>query len=104
MSFDGFSDQVAVLLTLNHVYEWYFSETAILSAVETQLCNTASLICSNCPVQAMWHTRGIIRHGGNVDDARFAQRMALEIAKYYDSRTGVITPVDQIPMEDGEGL
>jgi hypothetical protein len=80
--------------TLTLVYEWYFSEDAILSAVETQLCNTAALICSNCPVQAMWHTRGIIRHGGTVEDAWFAQKMALEIAKHYNGNTGEITPVD----------
>jgi hypothetical protein len=86
------------------VYEWYFSETGILPAVETQMANAAALVCSNCPVQAMWHTRGIIRHGGSSEEAWFTQKMALEIAAHYGSKTGEITPVDQIPMEDGKTL
>lgn len=93
-------DKLLVITTLNLVYEWYFSEDGILPAIETQMCNAAALICSNCPTQAMWHTRGIIRHGGEVDEAWFTQRMALEIAKYYGAKTGDITPVDQIPMVD----
>lgn len=52
----------------------------------------------------MWHTRGIIRHGGTSEDAWFAQKMALDIAKHYGAKTGDITPVDQIPMEDGTSL
>jgi hypothetical protein len=82
------------------LYEWYFAEEAILSATETQMCNTAALICSNCPVQAMWHTRGIVRLGGSLENAHFAQGLGLAVAELYGCKTGDIVPVDDIDFED----
>ena len=82
------------------LYEWFISEDAILNSVETQICNVAALICSNCPVQALWHTKGIIRHGGSMDMARFAHQIGLAIAKLYGCRTGNVTPVDEIDFAD----
>lgn len=86
----------ADLLNLKHVYEWHFSEDTILGAVETQMANVAALICANCPVQAMWHTRGLLRHGGTMDHARLAQTIGLEIASLYKCQTGKIIPVEEI--------
>jgi hypothetical protein len=88
------------LLALKFGYEYWFSENAILSNVQTQMCNAAALVCSNSPVQAMWHTRAIIRHGGNMDQARMAQDMALRIAQQYNCNTGNIIKVDDIDFED----
>ncbi|KAJ5381025.1 uncharacterized protein N7496_003453 [Penicillium cataractarum] len=88
------------LLALKFGYEYWFSEDAILSNVQTQMCNAAALICSKSPVQAMWHTRAIIRHGGNLDQARMAQDIALRIAYHYNCDTGDIIKVDDIDFED----
>lgn len=84
------------LLNLKHVYEWHFSEEAILGAVETQMANIAALICANCPVQAIWHTRGLVNHGGTMESAKLAQTIGLEIAALYQCKTGKITPVEEI--------
>lgn len=86
-------------MTLNSL-EWYVSEDAVLNFVETELVNAAALTCSNCPMQAMWHTRGIVRHGGTIEQAKFAQEIALKIAEMYDAKTGEITPVEQIDFDD----
>ncbi|KAF4541312.1 uncharacterized protein LTHEOB_8708 [Lasiodiplodia theobromae] len=88
------------LLNQQMLYEWWVSEDAILSNVETQMCTTAALVCSNSPVQALWHTRGIIRHGGSMADAKFAQDLGLAIARAYDCKTGEITRVEDIDFSD----
>lgn len=80
--------------------EWYVAEDGILNFVETEMINSAALICTNCPTQAVWHTRGIVRHGGTKDQANFVQEMALRLAKEYEMKTGEIVPVDQIDFED----
>ncbi|KAH7146504.1 hypothetical protein EDB81DRAFT_883912 [Dactylonectria macrodidyma] len=86
------------LLNLEMIYQWYFSEDTILNPIETQMCNASALICSNCPVQAMWHTRGIVRHSGTKNQAKFAQEIGLAIASLYDCKTGEIVPVDDIDI------
>lgn len=48
----------------------------------------------------MWHTRGIVRHGGNMDQARFAQDLGIAVAKEYGCKTGDIIKVDDIPFDD----
>lgn len=88
------------LLNQKMIYEWYISEDTILGPIETQMCNVAALICSNCPVQAMWHARGIVRHGGSISDARFAQDLGLAIAERNNCKTGDIVKVDDIDFED----
>jgi hypothetical protein len=88
------------LLNLKYPYEFYFSEPTILSPVETQMCNAAALICSNCPVQAMWHTRGVLRLGGTMEQARFAQEVGLRVAEYFGCVTGDIVRVDDIDFDD----
>lgn len=82
------------------IYEWHFAEDAILSNIETQMCNIAALICSNCPTQAKWHTKGLVRHGGSLDDARFAQKAGLAVAAMYDCKTGMIESVDDIDFDN----
>ncbi|ETS72881.1 hypothetical protein PFICI_15404 [Pestalotiopsis fici W106-1] len=69
------------LLNTQLAYEYYISEDAILTPIETQMCNIAALICCECPVQAMWHTRGLINHGGSMEEAQFAQDLGLAIAE-----------------------
>lgn len=81
---------------MSHSLSYYISELSILSAQETQMCNAAALICSSCPVPAMWHTRGIVRFGGNVEDAAFAQGLALDVAGFYGVKTGEVKRVDEI--------
>ena len=60
------------------------------------MCNTALLTCWNSPEQALWHTRGVVRHGGTLEQARFAQDLGLAIAHQFDCKTGDITLVDKI--------
>lgn len=80
--------------------EWYVAEDGILDFVETEMINSAALICSNCPTQAMWHTRGIVRHGGTKAQARFVQELALKVAERFEVKTGRILGVDEIDFED----
>lgn len=88
------------LLNQRMIYEWYISDDRILSNVETQMCNAAALICSNCPVQAMWHTRGIVRLGGSMEQAKYAVDLGLAVAKLYGSKTGDVVLVDDIDFDD----
>ncbi|EMD88508.1 hypothetical protein COCC4DRAFT_208575 [Bipolaris maydis ATCC 48331] len=92
------------LLNTQLVYEHYFSEDAILNPVETQMGNIAALICCNCPVQAMWHTRGLINHGGTINQAEFSHELAVAIATLYECKIGNLTPVSQIDFENYETL
>lgn len=91
---------MAVLLNLKMIYEWHFSEDTILSNVETQMCNVAALICSNCPVQVKWHTKGLIRHGGSIEDAQFAHDLGLAIAELSNCKTGNVESIDSIDFDD----
>ncbi|KAJ5174151.1 uncharacterized protein N7482_000028 [Penicillium canariense] len=84
------------LLSLKLHYEYWISEDAILGPIETQMCNAALLICNRSPVQAIWHTRGVVRHGGSMEQARFAQDLGLAVAEQFEVKTGDITIVDQI--------
>lgn len=64
------------------------------------MCTTAALICSENPQQATWHTKGIIRHGGDLDTARLAQDLALRIGDAYECRIGGVLKVDEIDFDD----
>lgn len=95
-----FASDLVTFLTpdfcLKLIYEHYVSEDAILSPLETQICYTVLLTCYNSPVQALWHTKGIVRHGGTLEQARFAQDLGLAIARQFGCKTGEITKVDEI--------
>ncbi|KAF7190726.1 hypothetical protein HII31_07885 [Pseudocercospora fuligena] len=80
--------------------EWFISDDGIFRPHETCMCTAAAIICSNSPLQAMWHTRGIVRQGGTLYQAKFAQQLALGIAALYDARTGKIVPVEEIDFDD----
>lgn len=86
------------LLNLEMIYQWHFSEDTILNAIETQMCNVAALICSSCPVQATWHTRGLLRHGGSAEEAKMSQMIGIAVARVYGARIDNITPVDEIDV------
>ncbi|KAF9892297.1 hypothetical protein FE257_002074 [Aspergillus nanangensis] len=88
------------LLNLQTIYELWISEDTILSPVETQMCNVGALVCSGSPVQAMWHARGVVRHGGTIEQTRFAQDIALAVGKAYGYRMGEVIPVHEIPFDD----
>lgn len=64
------------------------------------MINIPALICSNSPVQAMWHTKGLIRHGGSKEQAKFAQDLAMSVVEYYELRVGAVTKVDDIDFDD----
>ncbi|KXT09973.1 hypothetical protein AC579_7076 [Pseudocercospora musae] len=80
--------------------EWFLSEDGVFRPHETCMCTAAAIICSNSPLQAMWHTRGIVRQGGTLYQAKFAQQLALGIAALYNARTGKIVPVEEIDFDD----
>ncbi|KAM0244420.1 hypothetical protein ACHAP5_006222 [Fusarium lateritium] len=88
------------LLVQKWGYEYWLSEDAILSLRETSICTTAAIMCINSPTQAMWHTRGIVRLGGTMEEARLTQDMVLRIAKKFDAKTGDIISVDDIDFDD----
>ncbi|KAJ5627315.1 hypothetical protein N7528_004742 [Penicillium herquei] len=88
------------MLNLETIYELWLSEHTVLNPVETQMCTTAALICSGSPQQAMWHTRGIIRHGGSPEVARFAQEIAFKVGNAYGCNVEAVTKVDDIDFED----
>nr|RBQ92401.1 hypothetical protein FVER53263_09384 [Fusarium verticillioides] len=90
----------AYLLYTKWSYECWFSEDAILSLKETQICTTAAIMCVNSPTQALWHTRGIVRVGGTIEEARLTQEMMLRIANRFSARTGDIVAVDDIDFDD----
>ncbi|KAH9204672.1 hypothetical protein DL95DRAFT_495079 [Leptodontidium sp. 2 PMI_412] len=82
--------------TKTMIYEMWLSDDSILSDIETQMCTTACLMCLNAPVQALWHTKGLVRHGGSLDQARLAQGIGLAIAQHFKTETGAIQMVDEI--------
>jgi hypothetical protein len=81
-------------------YELWFSEDAILNPIETQMCTAAAITCTEAPLQAMWHTRGIVRHGGTIETAKFAQELALRVAKEFNCTTGPVQLVKDINWND----
>lgn len=84
------------LLNIKTNYELWMSEDTVLSNVETQMCNTALLVCNNSPEQALWHLRGLVRHGGTLEQARFAQNLGLAVAEQFGAKSGNIARVDDI--------
>ncbi|KAF5987663.1 carboxymuconolactone decarboxylase [Fusarium coicis] len=60
----------------------------------------ASIMCVNSPTQALWHTRGIVRVGGTIEEARLTQEMVLRIANRFGAKTGDIVAVDVIDFDD----
>jgi hypothetical protein len=44
----------------------------------------------------MWHTRGIVRHGGTLEQARFSQDIGIAIASHFDCKTGDIIKVEDV--------
>jgi hypothetical protein len=76
-----------------------FSDVTILNPVESQLCNVAALICSGSPRQALWHTRGVLRQGGTVSQAKFAQDLSLAVVDALDVKIEEIQMVEDIDFE-----
>lgn len=62
------------------------------------MCLTALLICNNSPDPALWHLKGLLRHGGTVEQARFTQALGLAVARQFGAKTGDITMVDDVEL------
>ncbi|KAH6972732.1 hypothetical protein BKA56DRAFT_676550 [Ilyonectria sp. MPI-CAGE-AT-0026] len=86
------------LLNVKTNYELWISEDAILSNIETQMCTTALLICNNSPEQALWHLRGLLRHGATMEQAKFAQDLGLAVAHHFEAKTGEVTRVEDVVL------
>ncbi|KIW95798.1 uncharacterized protein Z519_02862 [Cladophialophora bantiana CBS 173.52] len=86
------------LLNIKTNYELWMSEDAILSNIETQLCNVALLICNNSPTQMLWHLNGLLRHGATREEAQFAQDLALAVARQFNAKTGDITKIEDLKL------
>ncbi len=86
----------ADLLNIKTNYEMWMSEDAILSNVETQLCNVALLICNNSPVQAGWHLHGTLRHGATKDEIKFSQQLAFAVARQFGVNVGNVQKVENL--------
>jgi hypothetical protein len=87
------------LICQEYPYEWVFSDDTILSPVESQLCNIAALICSDSPRQALWHTRGVLRHGGTVSQAKFAQDLSFAVVDELGVKIQEVQMVEDIEFE-----
>lgn len=48
----------------------------------------------------MWHTRGLINHGGTINQAEFSHELGVAIATLYECKIGDLTPVSQIDFEN----
>ncbi|EXJ57741.1 uncharacterized protein A1O5_12531 [Cladophialophora psammophila CBS 110553] len=89
-------DDLTDLLNIKTNYELWMSEDAILSNIETQLCNVALLICNNSPIQMLWHLNGLLQHGATREEAQFAQDLALAVARQFNAKTGDITKIEDL--------
>lgn len=89
-----------VLIWVKNVLDYVISEDAILDLVDTELCMTAALICSQNPGQAVWHSKGIIRQGGTLDDVRLTHQVALRMAELYGCNVGDLPSVDSIDFDE----
>jgi hypothetical protein len=75
------------------------SEDRILSDIETQMCNATLLTCWNSPIHALWHTKGVVRLGGTIEQAKFAQDLGIAIATRFNSKIGDITMIHKIDFK-----
>lgn len=62
------------------------------------MVTTALLICNNSAEQALWHLRGLLRHGATVEEARFAQDLGIAVAREFGAKTGLITMVEDVVL------
>ncbi|KAH6971266.1 hypothetical protein BKA56DRAFT_661156 [Ilyonectria sp. MPI-CAGE-AT-0026] len=92
------------LIGFKWIYEYWFSEDAILSRVETQMCTATANACTDAPNEALWHTRGIIRMGGSKEQAQFVQDIFLRIAQEYGARTEEIIKISDPRFDTWQAL
>ncbi|KEF60998.1 uncharacterized protein A1O9_02562 [Exophiala aquamarina CBS 119918] len=64
----------------------------------------AALLCSDCPDQLLWHTKGLVRHGGSLDQARFAQDLGIAVAQACGCKTNGITKLEEIDFESSQAV
>ncbi|KAF5016775.1 hypothetical protein F66182_11431, partial [Fusarium sp. NRRL 66182] len=86
----------AHLLLAQWSYDWWFSEDRILSLVETQIALAGGITLSNAPMQATWHTRGIVRCGGTKELAERSQDLFLEVGRKFNSLIGDVQLVKEM--------
>ena len=44
----------------------------------------------------MWHVRGLLRHGGTLEQAKLAQELGLAVARHFDAKTGDIVRAEDV--------
>lgn len=86
-----------------HSLTWLVSEPEIFTAPETCMLNGSAMICSRSGRQAYWHVRGVVRQGGNKEQAQLAQELALEIAGLYGVDVGGVVQWEDFEWEGREG-
>ncbi|KAF4435218.1 carboxymuconolactone decarboxylase [Fusarium acutatum] len=89
----------AHLLLAEWGYAWWFSEDRILSLVETQIALAGGITLSNAPMQATWHTRGIVRCGGSREIAERSQNLYLEVGRKFNVLIGDVQLVQEMDFE-----
>lgn len=86
-----------------HSLTWLVSEPEIFTAPETCMLNGSAMICSRSGRQAYWHVRGVVRQGGNKEQAQLAQELGLEIAGLYGVDVGGVVQWEDFEWEGREG-
>ncbi|KAF5615585.1 carboxymuconolactone decarboxylase, partial [Fusarium tjaetaba] len=89
----------AHLLLAEWSYTWWFSEDRILSLVETQIALAGGITLSNAPMQATWHTRGIVRCGGSRELAERSQNLYFEVGRKFNVLIGDVQLVQEMDFE-----
>ncbi|SCV48559.1 uncharacterized protein FFB14_10445 [Fusarium fujikuroi] len=74
-------------------------EDRILSLVETQIALAGGITLSNAPMQATWHTRGIVRCGGSRELAERSQNLYLEVGRRFNVLVGDVQLVQEMDFE-----
>lgn len=60
--------------------EHILSDCSVHNAVATMVLLITVLVCMDCPLQAAWHVKGYVRHGGRKEDVHEVVEFAKEIA------------------------
>ncbi|PPJ54813.1 hypothetical protein CBER1_08444 [Cercospora berteroae] len=94
-----FHPDLHFLVSLN--LAWIVAEDSIFRFAETCMLNSATMFCSNCAEQAMWHVRGIVRQGGTREQAQWTQELALRVAGICEVGVKRVVGFEEIDWEDG---
>jgi hypothetical protein len=68
-------------ISFNVSMEHILSDYSVHNAVATMALLITALVCMDCPLQAAWHVKGYVRHGGRKEDVQEVVEFAKEIAR-----------------------